>query len=76
MAGRGALLLCRVARCRTMRGDSCPRNRLVRGGQYAVVYQRTGVELPDAIAAYASPRTGELLVVSRRGDIIRVPLPG
>jgi tetratricopeptide (TPR) repeat protein len=36
----------------------------------------SAVDLPDAVACFASPLTGELLVVGREGDVIRVPVPG
>lgn len=35
----------------------------------------TDAGLHDAVACFGSPETGELLVVCRRGDLVRVPLP-
>ena len=40
------------------------------------VQGRTEADLAEAVAAFASPKTGELLVVTRFGDIVRLPLPG
>jgi tetratricopeptide (TPR) repeat protein len=34
------------------------------------------LDLSDAAACFASPLTGELLVVAAEGDIVRVPVPG
>jgi tetratricopeptide (TPR) repeat protein len=36
---------------------------------------QTSVSLPDVVACFDSPRTNELLVVCRGGELVRVPIP-
>ncbi len=45
------------------------------GGSMRVLGQSETI-IKDAIAAFASPKTGELLVVTKVGEVVRVPLPG
>jgi hypothetical protein len=46
------------------------------GGERGFLFHaRTEVELDDAVACFASPPTNELLVVTARGDVVRVPAP-
>jgi hypothetical protein len=40
------------------------------------LWATTRADLADAVACFHSPQTGELLVVCRDGDVVRVPVPG
>ena len=41
----------------------------------AVWYAKREPTFSDAIAAFASPVTNELIIVCREGDVVRVPIP-
>jgi hypothetical protein len=45
------------------------------GSGVLVRWATTEADLHDAVACFASPLTGELLVACAGGDVVRVPLP-
>jgi hypothetical protein len=46
-----------------------------RSSHQFVLKGRTGLDLRDAVACFASPLTNELLIVCQHGDPIRVSIP-
>jgi hypothetical protein len=46
------------------------------GASRFTLWATTRADLADAVACFHSPQTGELLVVCRDGDVVRVAVPG
>ena len=44
-------------------------------GKYLTAYSTTPVSLPEPVAAFPSPLTGEVLIVCKDGTLERVTVP-